>query len=186
MNDVFVSGTTAEFEKPKEGVVKAVCSAVWDIGLQKGQWQGETLMQYKVVLRFELDEVMKQGKFAGKRFCLNPFYTKSLGKKANLRHILESWRGKPFTAEELAKFNLSKLIGANCLVNIGYKESTGKPYIMSIMPLAAGMQKIEPELDTNEIPEWIQKFIVEGKANEEACSVVSEGSVPEDDTEIPF
>jgi hypothetical protein len=45
-------------------------------------------------------------------------FTNSLHEKSRLRPMLEAWRGRKFTNEELDGFDLEKLIGANCQVQV--------------------------------------------------------------------
>jgi hypothetical protein len=99
-------------------------------------------MQRKVDVVWQLTETRDDGK----RHLVFKRYTLSLNEKASLRHDLESWRGKPFTFEELAGFDVEKLIGANCLVNVQHKVGTERTFanVVSVMPLIKGMVKIAP------------------------------------------
>jgi hypothetical protein len=76
-------------------------------------------------------------------------YTASLNEKATLRKDLESWRGKPFTKEELAAFDLEKLLGANGLFSVVHIKGRKDPSqtfaaIQSAMALPKGMERIAP------------------------------------------
>lgn len=103
-------------------------------------------------------------------------FSNSLNSKASLRKFLEAWRGQPFTKEELEGFNLLKLIGAPCMLNIVHKEGTGekagKKYLKigSVAKLAKGMEKPKPftpvqvltytkwsEEIFNSLPQYIQE-----------------------------
>lgn len=83
-------------------------------------------------------------------YKVNQEFTNSLNSKSNLRKFLEAWRGIAFTPEELKGFNLLKLIGAPCMLNIIHKEGTGekagKKYLKigSIAKLAKNMVKPQP------------------------------------------
>jgi hypothetical protein len=81
----------------------------------------------------------------GRPFIVQKRYTASLNEKATLRKELESWRGRPFTQEELDAFDLDKLIGANCQLNIQHVTKEGKLYanVVSIVPLGKNMPKME-------------------------------------------
>jgi hypothetical protein len=102
----------------------------------------------------------------------------SIGKKATLRGILESWRGRPFTNDELGGFDLKNIIGANCLLNIVHKPGKADPSriyarIQGVMPLTKGMAPVRPSMDTvvfdipengpivvpSAVPEWIKSKI---------------------------
>jgi hypothetical protein len=74
-------------------------------------------------------------------------YTLSLNEKASLRKDLQSWRGRPFTPAELAGFDVSKLIGANCLLSVLHQDRAGATYanISSISALPKSMKSVAPE-----------------------------------------
>lgn len=105
-----------------------------------------------IQLGFEIPGERKVFKEGGQEepYRVSQEFTNSLHKKATLRQFLEAWRGKPFTAEELQGFNLLKLIGAPCMLNIVHKEGTGekvgKKYLKigSVAKLAKGMEKPAP------------------------------------------
>lgn len=72
-------------------------------------------------------------------------YTMSMGEKGNLRKDLKSWRGKDFTAEEAENFDVSKLIGVPCLINLIHTPKKSDPSVVyetisSITPLMKGLE----------------------------------------------
>ena len=186
---VVAKGNDKVFEIVPAGVSQAICIAVYDLGFQKTVWNGATKLQHKIILRFELDEQMTQeGEYKGKRFNVSKRYTNSLAPQARLRADLESWRGVPFTAEDLKGFDLDKLIGVNCLINILHEKKGDKTYanITSIMKLKKGMQPMIQETDTKETPEWIKK--IQAEAVPQAAG--KEDDIPGvsnlDESECPF
>lgn len=69
-------------------------------------------------------------------------YTLSMGDKANLRKMLESWRGKPYSDEEAVKVDITKLLGQPCMINLTHKKAqNGKTYeqIASVVPVPKEM-----------------------------------------------
>ncbi|MHA1379626.1 MAG: hypothetical protein ACTSRG_14730 [Candidatus Helarchaeota archaeon] len=46
----------------------------------------------------------------------------SLHAKATMRKFLESWRGKKFTKEELEGFDLQKILGKPCQLQIIHSD----------------------------------------------------------------
>lgn len=54
-------------------------------------------------------------------------YTLSMHEKSNLRKDLKSWRGRDFTEDEAKAFDITKLIGAPCMLNIIHKNSATDP-----------------------------------------------------------
>lgn len=151
-----------ENAKPREpvplGTQQAVCCYVVQ-GPEEKDMNG--FDQPKVIIGWELAELMSDKR----PFMISRKFTLSLGKKANLRKFLDSWRGVAFTQEELQGFDLEKLIGVNCLLNLaeGVSKTTGKVYVnvLSAMPLVKGMAKIAPQME--KLPEWIEKWCEEGR-----------------------
>lgn len=161
---------SGNFQSVPAGTYQAVCSGVYDIGRQKQEWKGETKYTHQIIIRFELNKTIQDGEYAGKRYTINKFYTASLHEKAGLRKDLESWRGRPFTAEELKGFDVDAVIGANCLLGVVHTEK-GKAKIVSVSPLMDGMNKIIPELNSKETPDWVKK--------------VKEKAIQDDIVEVP-
>lgn len=119
------------------------CFAFIDLGTQTSQYQGKEKIQHKVLLGFEVCGTEKGGDFPGP-FTLWKRFTFSMHEKAALRKFLASWRGKPFTDDEAAAFDIVVLAerGTPGLANVVHDERDGTTYanIDSIMPLPKGMQ----------------------------------------------
>lgn len=167
------------------GMHQAVCAMVCDIGTHKGEYKGKPTMRHQAVVIWELNEHKTLGQFAGERFQTAKFYTLSLDEKANLRKDLESWRGVPFTQDELKGFDLEKLIGANCFLNFIHEE--GKAKIKAITPLAKGMERIKPTLTAE--PAWVDKKRQESMeitGGEPSGSSPAGGPPQAEDDTLPF
>lgn len=180
MGPIIASATGQEFELAPTGNQQAVCAYVEDIGTQLGQYQGKPTSRHQVVIAWELAEHNKQGI----PFLLSKFYTVSLGKKATLRADLESWRGKPFTEKELMGFDLTKLVGANCLLNVvatTNSEGSEKRKIVSVSPCVKGMAKLAIANATP--PEGFAKFIA--KLREQSVEVKGSGTIDEGGDSAP-
>lgn len=69
-------------------------------------------------------------------------YTISMHEKSKLRAALQSWRGKAFTEDEAKSFDITKLLGAPCMLNIIHKTTPTGTYanIGSIAPLPKGVE----------------------------------------------
>lgn len=98
-------------------VYEAICYTVADIGTEYSE-QFDTYSR-KVVMIWEIPsqriDLPDRGNLPR---AISKRYTMSTGKKANLRKDLESWRGRPFTAEEIEAFELKQVLGASCRLNI--------------------------------------------------------------------
>lgn len=138
----------ADFDPIPAGAHQAVCYGIVDIGTQKSQ-DPQYKPARKLALLFELPH--ERGNFGEGKENLPrgavSTYTQSLSEKAALRRILESWRGRAFTEQELEGFDPKVLVGVNCQLNIIHKKKGDKTFanINNIMPLAKGMTKMPME-----------------------------------------
>lgn len=116
---------------------QAVCVDVIDKGVLETTWQGVTKQKHKIDVAWQINEDRDDGK----PFLVFKRYSLSLHEKSGLRKDLESWRGKKFTRDEELGFDVEKLLGANCLLNITHNTVGDRTYanVASIMPLAKGM-----------------------------------------------
>jgi hypothetical protein len=142
--------TGGDFTPAPEGVHRAVCIAVIDLGTQErpGYQGAPPTKDHMVQLRWELsDELMPDGKFAGQPFTVSKRFKFSTHEKATFRKTLESWRGKKFEASDFGPggFSIDKLLGAPCMIQVQHDTRDGSTYanIAGIMPLAKGMTKPE-------------------------------------------
>lgn len=80
-------------------------------------------------------------------------FTLSLHEKAGLRLMLKGWRSKDFTDAEAAAFDISKLLGVACMLNITHKDSKdgSQTYeqIAGVTPLPKGMT-CPPQINPNQ------------------------------------
>jgi len=159
---LIVKKTGEDFEKAPIGVINAVCSNVYDIGFHEQEYQGQKKNVHQIIIMWELNATISKGEFAGKRFVLTKRYTANLMNKSNLYKDLVAWRGIDFTEEESKGFDLEKIIGANCLLNVG-ESKTGRPKITSIMRLPKDKYEImKPELNKEYMPQWIYDEKIKG------------------------
>lgn len=161
---------TFERELPPTGVYTAVCVWIIDMGMQESTYLGVTKLKRKLKLFFELTgSKMKDGR----PFLVSSQMTLTLSPKGNLKPFLEAWRGRAFTAEEMAGFDMQNILGAPCQINVIHNTAEdGNTYanIGSIMPLGKGMSKpvTETELifySTEDHSEAVYQKIPEGIRN---------------------
>lgn len=123
----------------------AVCYRVIDLGTQKVEWKGQAKMQHKILISWEIpDEKMEDGK----PFTIGQRFTWSMSEKASLRHVLESWRGKPFIESDFGNngFDIKNVIGVGCMLNVVHATNNGKTYgnIASVAKLPKGLNAPSP------------------------------------------
>ena len=141
-----------DFKRVPPGVHIGRCFKLIDLGTQEETYEGDTKLLPKVCIYWELTGEEEVGTpladEKGHPMVIWQEYTMSLGKKAKLRAALESWRGKPFADDELKGFDVSKLLGAYCMVNVTHKTSqaSGKTYaqVSSLTPLPAALRHSKP------------------------------------------
>lgn len=133
--------------------------------------------KFKVVLLYEFPNESVEFNGEKKPMVTNQFLNVYLGspaKPSNTATFLTAWRGRAFTDEELKGFDMSKVVGASCLLNIVHqtKDNKTREAIASISPLPKGMTmppqvnpsliyEIEQGRDAvfQALPEWMQKMI---------------------------
>jgi len=197
-----------DFKLATPGNHPAVCTMVADLGKQRVQSQmfGDSV-KHQVYIRWELtDEPFEwEDRNTGEQktgfMSIGKTYTLSLHENATLRAVLESWRGRPFTEEERKGFDISKLAGAPCLVNVAHEvgnDGKTRAKVSAVTPLMKGMEKPQPSAppivydDENlpawdHLPEWLQKKLEEQVKDEPANG--SQGAALQHadlDDDIPF
>ena len=133
------TGTT-DYTPPEAGTFTARCTSVIDLGTQKTVWEGEEKQAHKLLLSFEITDPENR-RTDGSPHTVNKRFTASLHAKAGLRKFLESWRGRPFTPQELAGFDVKNVLGLDCLVGVVHETKGEKVYanLASVMKLPKGM-----------------------------------------------
>lgn len=135
---------------PKElipaGNYIARCYQMIQIGHVKEVILGEVKTLNKVRIGWELPTETKvfNVEKGEQPFVISEEYTLSMHEKSNLRKMLASWRGKDFTVEEAGSFDITKLLGVPCMVNIIHRPAKSDPSRMyqkigSVSPLAKGV-----------------------------------------------
>jgi hypothetical protein len=124
----------------------ARCYKMIEIGTVEEVILGEKKILHKVRIGWELPTEMRVfDKEKGEQpLVIDKEYTLSMNEKANLRKDLKSWRGKDFTEDEARSFDITKLIGAPCMLNIIHKTSKKDPSkvyeeIAGITPMPKGV-----------------------------------------------
>jgi hypothetical protein len=107
----------SDFVPCPEGLHMACLVDVIDKGDIEGKWG----TRHKIVLVWETSQKMENGK----PFLARKMYTLSLDPKATLHKDLASWRGRPFTTEEMKGFDIERVIGASCRILIKHTERDG-------------------------------------------------------------
>lgn len=189
----------------------ARCYSMIHIGTVEEEIMGEKKLQNKVRITWELpNELRVFNEEKGEQpMVISKEYTLSMHEKANLRRDLESWRGKAFTEDQARAFDITKLLGVPCMLNIIHrmtKSNIEYAAISNISALPKGFQcpeqinetfewNFEDKFDEDDLerfPDFIKEKIkrsVEYKAIVTKMLDLTDGNEPEEkdnDTDLPF
>lgn len=147
------SGDGGNFKRVPAGVYIGRCYSLIDLGTQHTNGQYGEKEQHKIRIGWELFGDDEQGnpltvEINGREMpmTISKSYTLSLHEKASMRKDLSAWRGRDFTDEEADAFDVSKLIGVYCMVNVTTSESNGKTYsnVAGLTPLPGALKNAKP------------------------------------------
>jgi len=118
------------FDPVPSGNHVARCYQMIEIGTETIEFEGKKKSLYRVRIGWELPNEKKVFKPENgeQPFVIAKDYTLSLHEKSNLRHDLKSWRGKDFTDDEAKAFDITKLIGVACMLNVIHTTKGDKTY----------------------------------------------------------
>jgi len=204
------------FESTPSGAHLARCYRIVDLGTQKTEYMGESKLQHKIMIGWEIHGTNEDGTPIrmrdGRPFAIFKNYTLSWSEKATLRIHLQSWRGKPFTQEEMRRFDLKNVLGAWCMLNVIETSKDGKVYtnVATVSPVPSVIKQsgLPEPVNKNELfkidepdmamfegfsehlkkkiqasPEW-EKLNSKSKKVDDIAPKVA--SFDEDDSDIPF
>jgi hypothetical protein len=188
---------TTSIDRPliEAGVHIATCYLICDIGTHHNDVYEKDAHQ--VVLGWEIPEQRADFTIDGVKknlpLVVTKTFTVSLHKKAGLRLVLEAWRGKPFTDDELRGFDLKNVMGKSCQIQIMHKTNGDKTYanIAALMPLPKGMKPPAQETpsqwfaleENGPIPDNIPKWLVDKiHASKEWIATNGPAAQPDQDT----
>ena len=177
MTSIIANGgnDTPSYPTVSVGVHKARCVRVIDLGTQQNDYEGKISWKRQVMLIWE---VPSETDNKGEPLTISKFYTLSLNEKANLANDLVSWRGRPFTETEKKAFDISKVAGKPCSINVILNQN-GKPKVSTVMPIGKNdeiAQQFHPNMVFsitdfqekkmevfNQLPEGIRNIILKSK-----------------------
>lgn len=188
----------SDFEPVSAGSHVAICTTLAGFGLQETPWGTKE----KLALTFTIPGETVEIEGEDKPRVLTETYTASLSEKATLRKVLEAWRGKSFTPEELAGFDMKKILGKPCMITVVHVTKGDRTYAniagVGAMPKGMTVDKVpdadlvyyDPETHDDaafeSLPEWMQKRVqdrVQAEAVEPVPAPADDGF---QDDDIPF
>jgi hypothetical protein len=203
--EIIASSEGKSFKTTPAGNYIARCYSMIHMGHITEEFKGEKKEMNKVRITWELPTELTVFKEENgeQPFSISKEFTLSLDERATLRKFLESWRGKSFTEEETKRFDIAKLVGIPCMLNIIHKQSSkGNIYadIASVSAMPKGIvcpeqinkslvySVLSNDLATLEtFPDFIKSKI---KASREyitmTSNVVNTPSEDKEETDLPF
>jgi hypothetical protein len=170
-----------DFEPAPPGVHRAVCCDVVNLGLEMTKFG----KKHRIRIVWQIEETREDGK----PYLVMSSYGLTMHKKGRLRPDVESWFAKKFESDEAAEnFDLEKLVGKNCQLNVIHNTQDGTTYanVTAVIPAARG---VAPLLVTDYIrkcdrEDWVEP-VTEDDGHEDEYQA-EEIPPPTDDDEVPF
>ena len=215
----FIVEDKGNFEATPSGMHLARCYRIIDLGTQKSEYMGQVKYLHKIMLGWEIHGTNDDGTPLkmrdGRPFAIFKNYTLSWSEKATLRGDLQSWRGKPFTQEEMRRFDLKTVLNAWCMLNVIERAGQdGNMYVnvSGVTPVPSMIKKggLPEPINKNELfnltdpdmvmfdtfsenlkkkiqssPEW-EKLNKKTKTVDDIAPKAPAKSFDEDDGDIPF
>ena len=157
----FYAESGGDFERCPAGMHLARCYRIIDLGTQKTEYMGTSKFLHKVRFSWEIhgtDDDNKPILMKDNRpFSVNKDYTLSWSEKANLRLDLQSWRGKPFSPEEMQRFDLKNVLGVWCMLNVIERPAKTGDKIFTNVDSVAPVPSI---IKKNGFPEAVNENII--------------------------
>lgn len=194
---------TGGYPPIEAGSYRAVCYSIVVLGTTYNEVFDN--VQKKVMFTWELPDERINVNGEDKPRAISATYTMSLNEKANLRKTLESWRGKQFTAEELQGFDITKVLGAPCMISTTTGTNTlGKQFakVSAVSRLPKGMEVPKdtenpqvifdisnddcPLEDMEKLPTFVQERIKQSEEYKRRTTRPSDFLVVANSEDLPF
>lgn len=137
---ITVKSNEGNFTPAPDGLHHAVCVDVVD----RGDIETKYGVRRMIDIWWQIDEINPDNH---KRYGVRRRFGASLHQKSTLRQMLETWRGRKFTADELMGFDLEKLIGVNCQIQVVQEQGDdGAMYanVKAVVPAPRGAETMVP------------------------------------------
>lgn len=179
-----VSNSSGSFENLEPGRYQATCYKLIDAGTREESYQDGPLRKrhvvyvyWEVTAKQEIyGEKWEKVRMAdGRPFAASKKYTASLNENAALFKDLKSWRGKPFSDEDLAGFELPKVLGVTAEIEmIMQNKDSDKVKVEGVYKPEGGMKKVDTINDVQlfDIDVYAQEFAGESSDDSKAmCDI---------------
>ena len=190
-----------DLRRVPQGIHHAVCNLVVDCGMQSG---GRFKPRHQVYVRWELPDQRiewtdRHGVKQSGPMHIGRFYTASLAEKAALRRDLENWRGRPFSREELAGFDLFRILGTACQLIVTHTGEGEESYanVTGVMGFPKDLPKPRPEHrliryspeepeQFDQLPQWLRDKVASALTAPAYAAAAGLAGGDELQDELPF
>ena len=157
----------------------ARCYQIIDLGTQDDARYGNA--SHKIRFTWELCEEKRDfGKGKEEPYSVSMQVNFFFGRSSNFTRLFEGWKGGTFTDAELDAFELKKLLGKPCMINVVHNTSGDRDYanVASVSPLPGKWKDRVPPL-------YNKPVYFETEMGSDECGVPCAARVsPEDDREM--
>lgn len=142
-------------ELPEIGEQGAVICQVHNVGHET--YKSVVNFDPTILIIFELEQKLKGGTMDGKPMTFSHRVPNNFAKGAKGRDLLEAWRGRPYTDDEVQAFTWSKILGKQCRIVFGRgKKENGQPKAtLAGLKLAPPTQAVTLTYTTP--PAWVEE-----------------------------
>lgn len=199
MSLIIKKSPSAMFPQLEPSSYLAVCCGIVDLGEIYSTTYEK--MQPKIAVLWELPtEAITQNEEVLPRI-MHRVFTASFHEQSALRKMLNNWRGKDLTEDELAGFDMRNIIGAGCFLQIVLNER-GYAEIGGVMSLPKGTVKpvglanpiifdcdTSPLEEIHSLPRRLQTLLESSetyKARKQCETAGQFSALDDDDGDLPF
>jgi hypothetical protein len=192
---LIAKASASQSKQLKPGQYVARCYSIVDLGSHK--FKDNDYFSHKIRITWEFPTELETFKEENGQqpYVMGQDYTLSLGEKSTFKKMLEAWLGRKITAQEASEgFNVKTLLGKEALIQVVEQPSKTDPTkiyanIQNITSIPKGMEcpaqinasilfSIEEwnELIYGELPEFVQKKIMDSKEYKEKTGEIPFGN----------
>ena len=118
------------------GVYQAICIGVLDLGEQYSEKYKSYSNKVRIVWALPTETIEVDGKTEEKQ--LSRTFTIASKAGCNLRTTIESWAGRKYSDEDFGDFDLMRLLGQACQLNVVLDDAGEYSNVQSVIPLPKG------------------------------------------------
>lgn len=169
----FPASGGGDFDPLAEGVHIGVLDMIVDLGVQppRGVYGPKHEVYFRWQVPAERIEYTKDGKTLEGPRVVGQSYTASMSPKANLRKMIENFRGRKFANDgEAEAYDIEKLLGHACQIQVTHSKDGKYANVVGVMALPKGMA--EPSVENGtlfydtandstyaKLPQWLRDKI---------------------------